>query len=131
MKRSISIILIIGTIGILFVSGCGSDKQNKALIGGAIGAGVGQAVGRDTEATLIGAGVGAGAGYLLGKDEPKPAAQPQPGYSHSSVNSTEHIPGVKRFGDIIADAQSEYFYGPLLGTMRGHQDDRNVFICFA
>lgn len=88
MKRSISILLVITTgIGILMVTGCGSDKQNKALIGGAIGAGVGQAIGRDTEGTLIGAGVGAGAGYLLGKDEPKPAAQPQPNYAQPTYST--------------------------------------------
>jgi hypothetical protein len=81
MKQSVIIsLVVVMSVGILCIEGCGSDKQNKALIGGAIGAGVGQAVGRDTKGTLIGAGVGAGAGYVLGKDEPKQQAPPQ-GYS--------------------------------------------------
>ena len=79
MKCSVFIsLVVVMSFAVLCVGGCGSDKQNKALIGGAIGAGVGQAVGRDTEATLIGAGVGAGAGYLLGKDESKQQAPPPP-----------------------------------------------------
>ena len=79
MKQSVSAILIVVMgLGLCYVTGCESDKQNKALIGGAIGAGVGQAVGRDTKGTLIGAGVGAGAGYLIGKDEPKQQTTPTP-----------------------------------------------------
>jgi hypothetical protein len=79
MKQSVLMILVVVMcLVILCVHGCESDKQNKALIGGAIGAGVGQAVGRDTKGTLIGAGVGAGAGYLIGKDEPKQQTPPTP-----------------------------------------------------
>ena len=86
MKQSVFIsLIVVMSFGVLCIGGCGSDKQNKALIGGAVGAGVGQAVGRDTQSTLIGAGIGAGAGYLIGKDEPKqqtpPPPPPQQGYT--------------------------------------------------
>ncbi len=55
----------------LYVSGCEEGSMNGgtgALLGGGLGAGIGQIAGRDTKATLIGAGIGAGAGYLLGEN---------------------------------------------------------------
>lgn len=64
------LVLTIG-FGLILISGCETDAQNKALLGTAIGAGVGQAIGRDTQGTLIGAGVGAGAGYMLGNEGDK------------------------------------------------------------
>jgi hypothetical protein len=67
-----TILLVFTTgFGLLAVSGCETQAQNKALLGGAIGAGAGQLIGRDTEGTLIGAGIGAGAGYIWGSMEDK------------------------------------------------------------
>lgn len=60
--------------GLLFSLGCESDAQTGALIGTAAGAGIGQAIGRDTQSTLIGAGVGAGAGYMIGSEQDKKKA---------------------------------------------------------
>ena len=60
--------------GLLFTLGCESDAQTGALIGTAAGAGIGQAIGRDTGSTLIGAGVGAGAGYMIGSEQDKKKA---------------------------------------------------------
>jgi len=72
MRRFLSGLAVLQVaVGLLAVSGCETEAQNKALIGGAIGAGAGQAIGRDTEGTLIGAGIGAGAGYLWGSMEDK------------------------------------------------------------
>lgn len=79
MKRyGTLILLIILALVILLATGCETQAQNKALIGGAIGAGAGQAIGRDTEATLIGGAIGAGAGYLWGKSEDNKKAQSAP-----------------------------------------------------
>jgi hypothetical protein len=69
--------------GVVMVSGCKTEAQTKAVWGTAIGAGAGQLIGGDTEATLIGAGIGAGAGYLWGsmqdnKKEDEIAAQTIP-----------------------------------------------------
>ncbi len=63
--------------GLLFSLGCESDAQTGALIGTAAGAGIGQAIGRDTGSTLIGAAVGGGAGYMIGgeRDKKKAAAE--------------------------------------------------------
>ena len=59
------------SLGLVFVAGCESDAQTGALIGTVIGAGAGQAIGGDTEATLIGAGVGAVGGYIIGNESDK------------------------------------------------------------
>lgn len=72
MRRFMSGLVVLSVMaGLLMVSGCETNAQNKALLGGAIGAGAGQLIGRDTEGTLIGAGIGAGAGYLWGSMEDK------------------------------------------------------------
>ena len=60
--------------GLLFSLGCESDAQTGALIGTAAGAGIGQAIGRDTGSTLIGAAVGGGAGYMIGGEQDKKKA---------------------------------------------------------
>jgi uncharacterized protein YcfJ len=73
MVKGLLIILIVATLslGLVFVAGCESDAQTGALIGTAIGAGAGQAIGGDTEATLIGAGAGAVGGYIIGNESDK------------------------------------------------------------
>ena len=73
MAKYLLTILIVAavTLGSIFIAGCESDAQTGALIGTAIGAGVGQAIGGDTEATLIGAGVGAAGGYMIGNEQDK------------------------------------------------------------
>jgi uncharacterized protein YcfJ len=73
MVRSFVTILmvVIASLGLAFVCGCESDAQTGALIGTAAGAGIGQAIGHNTESTLIGAGVGGGAGYMIGNEQDK------------------------------------------------------------
>lgn len=58
-------------VGLAFTCGCESDAQTGALIGTAAGAGVGQAIGHNTQSTLIGAGVGAAGGYMIGNESDK------------------------------------------------------------
>ncbi|MHC4596010.1 MAG: glycine zipper domain-containing protein [Planctomycetota bacterium] len=73
MVKRLVIILIVAAVslGLLFAAGCESDAQTGALVGSAIGAGAGQAIGGDTESTLIGAGVGAFGGYIIGNEQDK------------------------------------------------------------
>ena len=73
MVKGLLIILIVVAVGLglVFVAGCESDAQTGALIGTVIGAGAGQAIGGDTEATLIGAGAGAVGGYIIGNESDK------------------------------------------------------------
>jgi len=72
VKRLVIILIAVAvSLGLLFAAGCESDAQTGALIGTAIGAGAGQAIGGDTESTLIGAGVGAFGGYIIGNEQDK------------------------------------------------------------
>ncbi len=73
MGRNLVTILLaaIVCLGLVFVTGCESRAQNGALIGTAVGAGVGQAVGRDTKSTVIGGAIGAGTGYIIGNETDK------------------------------------------------------------
>ncbi len=71
-KHRITLALLTAVGLTLAVStGCESDAQNTALVGSAIGAGVGALAGGDTEATLIGAAVGGGVGYGVGNESDK------------------------------------------------------------
>lgn len=93
MKRFAAGLLTIAIFaGLLLVTGCETQAQNKALIGTAVGAGAGQLIGRDTKSTLIGAGIGAGAGYLWGKSQDNKAAKESaatsPAGSSSLTNGT-------------------------------------------
>lgn len=73
MAKGFVIILMVVAVslGLVFSAGCESDAQTGALIGTAIGAGAGQAIGGDTESTLIGAGIGAVGGYIIGNEQDK------------------------------------------------------------
>ena len=76
MTKSLITVLtvVVVSFGLAFFVGCESDAQTGALIGTGAGAGIGQAIGRDTESTLIGAGVGAVAGYIIGNESDKKKA---------------------------------------------------------
>ena len=72
VKRSIMLMfLAISATGMVLLTGCETDAQNTALLGTAIGAGVGALAGGDTEGALIGAAVGGGAGYVVGNESDK------------------------------------------------------------
>jgi hypothetical protein len=73
MTKGLLIVLVaaVVSVGLLFTIGCESDAQTGALIGTAAGAGVGQAIGHNTQSTLIGAGVGAAGGYMIGNESDK------------------------------------------------------------
>jgi hypothetical protein len=73
MTKGLLIVLVaaVVSVGLLFAIGCESDAQTGALIGTAAGAGVGQAIGHNTQSTLIGAGVGAAGGYMIGNESDK------------------------------------------------------------
>lgn len=67
----VKFILCIMMFSVLFCAGCENDAQTGALLGSAIGAGVGNLAGGDTESTLIGAGVGGAVGYGIGNEQDK------------------------------------------------------------
>lgn len=57
--------------GIALTAGCENDAGNTALLGTAIGAGVGALAGGDIEGALIGGAIGGGAGYMIGNESDK------------------------------------------------------------
>ena len=67
-KTITSLIVVVLSLGLIFVVGCQSNAQTGGTIGALAGAGIGQMAGRDTEATLIGAAVGGVAGYIFGNE---------------------------------------------------------------
>jgi len=73
MLKNIANFILPAVICIVFVmaTGCETEAQSDALIGSAIGAGVGALAGGDTEGALIGAAVGGGAGYIVGNEADK------------------------------------------------------------
>ena len=56
-------------------TGCESEAQNSALLGTAIGAGIGALAGGDTEGALIGGAIGGGIGYMAGNESEKKSTQ--------------------------------------------------------
>ncbi len=87
-KIYIVIAAVVVTSALIMSCGCKSDAQTGALIGGAVGAGAGQAIGRNTESTLIGGAIGAGAGYLIGNQQDKKKAKSQEELNTVTVNVT-------------------------------------------
>ena len=85
------VLLLIMTTG-----GCATKGRTGAGIGGGLGAIIGQAVGRNTEATLIGAAVGTGIGYIIGNEADKKEAQEAAkrgtsGFSTSPLSGTSWV----------------------------------------
>ena len=70
-----SVVMLALAAGLFLVAGCESESQNSALLGSAIGAGVGALAGGDTEGALIGAAVGGGVGYMAGNESEKKRTQ--------------------------------------------------------
>jgi len=67
--------LTVAVAGMMVLAGCRTAAQTGAAIGVLAGAGIGQAVGGNTEATVIGAAIGGAAGYMIGNEEDKAQAR--------------------------------------------------------
>lgn len=80
MKKTIAAVLM--TVATVALAGCETQTESQqrattgALVGGAGGALVGQAIGGNTQSTLIGAGAGALLGAVVGSSTtPQPRGQ--------------------------------------------------------
>ena len=65
MKKTLLTTILI----LFFANGCVTKTGNGALLGGALGALAGQAIGKDTKGTLIGGAIGAAVGGAVGAQE--------------------------------------------------------------
>ena len=76
LKSYLTVLVLAGfALATVFVGGCETDAQNTALLGTAVGAGVGALAGGDTESALVGAAVGGGVGYIAGNESDKKKTQ--------------------------------------------------------
>jgi hypothetical protein len=72
LRRFVTLALLAPVaVTLALTTGCETDAQNTALLGTAVGAGVGALAGGDTEGALIGAAVGGGTGYIIGNESDK------------------------------------------------------------
>jgi len=86
LKKIVMVLVV--SLGSLYLAGCDSEAQIGSAIGALAGAGIGQLAGGDTEATLIGAAVGAGTGYMLGNESDKKNAIAERDAIRADQNST-------------------------------------------
>ena len=77
-NKYVSLMVMSVVILELVTTGCQNKAEEGAIIGGLVGAGIGQAAGRNTQSTLIGGAIGAGAGYLIGQHEQNKEVQQHP-----------------------------------------------------
>jgi surface antigen len=94
---------------VLITSGCATDTTTKgtkgAVIGGAVGALAGQAIGRNTEGTLIGLAVGGLLGYIVGNEMDK--------YDQAKLNQVyESSPSNQRTEWVNPDTKRQYAVTP-------------------
>ena len=76
--RFIWLFIMLLIIACTFITGCQNKAEEGAGIGALVGAGLGQAIGRNTKSTVIGGAIGAGAGYLIGQHEQNKEVQQNP-----------------------------------------------------
>lgn len=83
------------------------NTQRGAVIGGAIGAGMGQAIGQNTRSTLIGAAVGTGMGALIGNAEDQRAQAEREAYAGRAVHYQNEQGGTTELIPITNDQRTE------------------------
>ena len=76
----ITLMVVVAGVGFLFVTGCETQAQTGAAIGGLGGAAIGALAGghhHAGEGALIGAAIGAGGGYMVGNEADKQQTRQQ------------------------------------------------------
>ncbi len=89
-KLVLASLLIIISAGFLLVTGCETQAQSGAAVGGLAGAGIGALAGghhHSGEGALIGAAVGAGGGYMVGNEADKKQMNQQIQYAQQQANT--------------------------------------------
>jgi len=85
-------LLIIIIAGFLFVTGCETQAQSGAAVGGLAGAGLGAIIGNQSgnaaSGALIGGAVGAGGGYMVGNEADKKQMNQQIQSAQQQANTT-------------------------------------------
>jgi outer membrane lipoprotein SlyB len=90
-KSVLASLFIIIIVGCLFVTGCETQAQSGAAVGGLGGAAIGALAGghhHRGEGALIGAAVGAGGGYMVGNEADKKQMNQQIQSAQQQANTT-------------------------------------------
>jgi uncharacterized protein YcfJ len=91
-KLVLASLLIIIIAGFLFVTGCETQAQSGAAVGGLAGAGLGAIIGNQSgnaaSGALIGGAVGAGGGYMVGNEADKKQMNQQIQSAQQQANTT-------------------------------------------
>lgn len=85
-SRLRTVVVILAAAGLLTIAGCRTAAESGAALGALAGAGVGQAIGGNSEATVIGAAIGGAAGYMIGNEEDKRAARAERARIYEEMN---------------------------------------------
>ena len=122
LKRFVTLVVLAAVaVCVMFSAGCETEAQNSALLGTAIGAGVGALAGGDTEGALIGGAIGGGVGYVAGNESEKkkteqikrtPVQISKPSSTFGGVSSGNSFSDIMKpsqdWGPITPEKQSFY-----------------------
>ncbi len=122
MMKNLIMMLSAATLLMLSVSGCLTTKAEKGGLGGAAaGAVAGQAIGRNTEATLLGAAIGGMLGYVVGNEMDKADRQ-------KVAHTYETVPDGQTNTWVNPNTQTRYQVTPQDTYQRGGRPCREAVI---
>ncbi len=92
LKRFVTLVVLAAVaVCVMFSAGCETEAQNSALLGTAIGAGVGALAGGDTEGALIGGAIGGGVGYMAGNESEKKKTQQKTQQQIANIQAQQNV----------------------------------------
>ncbi len=92
LKRFVTLVVLAAVaVCVMFSAGCETEAQNSALLGTAIGAGVGALAGGDTEGALIGGAIGGGVGYVAGNESEKKKTEQKTQQQIANIQAQQNI----------------------------------------
>ena len=92
LKRFVTLVVLAAVaVCVMFSAGCETESQNSALLGTAIGAGVGALAGGDTEGALIGGAIGGGVGYMAGNESEKKKTQQKTQQQIANIQAQQNV----------------------------------------
>jgi len=92
LKRFVTVVVLAAvSVCVMFWGGCETESQNSALLGTAIGAGIGALAGGDTEGALIGGAIGGGVGYMAGNESEKKKTQQKTQQQIANIQAQQNV----------------------------------------
>ena len=92
LKRFVTVVVLAAvSVCVMFWGGCETESQNSALLGTAIGAGIGALAGGDTEGALIGGAIGGGVGYMAGNESEKKKTEQKTQQQIANIQAQQNV----------------------------------------